>query len=170
MNTMTTAVDTITPIQGEEARRIATTEYRRMTDLLRSLERDVWARHTPVRAGRFATSLATWSGRCSSTPPSARPPASRPGPAHRSAAWPQRHRRLDRRAGRGVVGHPHPGTDRAVHRAGAPAVAKRMAFPRLLARVKVDGGPDLTLDALEFCRILSGRGKGEGLLTQGVLF
>lgn len=47
MNTMTTAVDTITPIQGEEARRIATTEYRRMTDLLRSVERDDWSRPTP---------------------------------------------------------------------------------------------------------------------------
>lgn len=37
----------------------------------------------------------------------------------------------------------------------------------------VDGGnPDqvLTLDAVEFCRILSGRAEGEGLLRQEVPF
>lgn len=32
------------------------------------------------------------------------------------------------------------------------------------------GGPHLQLDAVEFCRILSGRGEGEGLLAQGVPF
>lgn len=31
-------------------------------------------------------------------------------------------------------------------------------------------GPHLELDAVEFCRILSGRGEGEGLLAQGVPF
>jgi uncharacterized protein (TIGR03083 family) len=31
-------------------------------------------------------------------------------------------------------------------------------------------GPDLQMDAVEFCRILSGRGAGEGLLTQQVPF
>jgi uncharacterized protein (TIGR03083 family) len=30
--------------------------------------------------------------------------------------------------------------------------------------------PDIELDAVEFCRILSGRGTGSGLLTQGVPF
>lgn len=33
-----------------------------------------------------------------------------------------------------------------------------------------DGGDDLTLDAVEFCRILSGRGQGSGLLTTEVPF
>jgi uncharacterized protein (TIGR03083 family) len=33
-----------------------------------------------------------------------------------------------------------------------------------------DGGERITLDAVEFCRILSGRGTGSGLLTQGVAF
>jgi uncharacterized protein (TIGR03083 family) len=32
------------------------------------------------------------------------------------------------------------------------------------------GGPDLELDAVEFCRILSGRGTGEGLLAEQVPF
>ena len=32
------------------------------------------------------------------------------------------------------------------------------------------GGPELELDAVEFCRILSGRGAGEGLLAQQVPF
>jgi uncharacterized protein (TIGR03083 family) len=32
------------------------------------------------------------------------------------------------------------------------------------------GGPELELDAIEFCRILSGRAPGEGLLTQFVPF
>jgi len=32
------------------------------------------------------------------------------------------------------------------------------------------GGPELQLDAVEFCRILSGRAAGEGLLTQFVPF
>jgi uncharacterized protein (TIGR03083 family) len=32
------------------------------------------------------------------------------------------------------------------------------------------GGPSYTLDAIEFCRILSGRGAGEGLLKQPVPF
>lgn len=32
------------------------------------------------------------------------------------------------------------------------------------------GGDDLELDAIEFCRILSGRGEGEGLLRQKVPF
>ena len=35
---------------------------------------------------------------------------------------------------------------------------------------KGTGGEDLTIDALEFCRILSGRATGEGLLTQAVPF
>ena len=30
--------------------------------------------------------------------------------------------------------------------------------------------PDIELDAVEFCRILSGRGTGSGLLSQGVPF
>jgi uncharacterized protein (TIGR03083 family) len=33
-----------------------------------------------------------------------------------------------------------------------------------------DGGPSYTLDAVEFCRILSGRGAGEGLVAQPVPF
>lgn len=33
-----------------------------------------------------------------------------------------------------------------------------------------DGGEKLTLDAVEFCRILSGRAKGEGLLAQPAAF
>ena len=33
-----------------------------------------------------------------------------------------------------------------------------------------DGGPDLTVDAVEFCRIVSGRAPGEGLLATLVLF
>jgi uncharacterized protein (TIGR03083 family) len=32
------------------------------------------------------------------------------------------------------------------------------------------GGPSYTIDAVEFCRILSGRGSGEGLLAQRVPF
>lgn len=32
------------------------------------------------------------------------------------------------------------------------------------------GGPSYTLDAIEFCRILCGRGKGDGLLAQPVPF
>lgn len=32
------------------------------------------------------------------------------------------------------------------------------------------GGPALTLDAVEFCRILSGRAPGSGLLAHKVLF
>jgi uncharacterized protein (TIGR03083 family) len=32
------------------------------------------------------------------------------------------------------------------------------------------GGPDLELDAVDFCRILSGRGTGEGLLAEQVPF
>ena len=32
------------------------------------------------------------------------------------------------------------------------------------------GGPTYTIDAVEFCRILSGRGTGEGLLAQSVPF
>lgn len=32
------------------------------------------------------------------------------------------------------------------------------------------GGEEITLDAVEFCRILSGRGDGNGLLTQAVPF
>lgn len=33
-----------------------------------------------------------------------------------------------------------------------------------------DGGPELELDAVEFCRVLSGRSRGEGLLATRVLF
>jgi hypothetical protein len=33
-----------------------------------------------------------------------------------------------------------------------------------------DGGESLGLDAVEFCRILSGRGAGDGLLTTRVPF
>ena len=33
-----------------------------------------------------------------------------------------------------------------------------------------DGGEEITIDAVEFCRILSGRGEGQGLLTQEVPF
>jgi uncharacterized protein (TIGR03083 family) len=33
-----------------------------------------------------------------------------------------------------------------------------------------DGGPELELDAVEFCRILSGRGRGDGLLATAVPF
>ena len=36
--------------------------------------------------------------------------------------------------------------------------------------VQGDGGPELTIDAVDFCRILSGRGTGEGLLAQQVPF
>jgi uncharacterized protein (TIGR03083 family) len=36
--------------------------------------------------------------------------------------------------------------------------------------VKGDGGEEITLDAVEFCRILSGRAAGTGLLTQEVPF
>jgi hypothetical protein len=36
--------------------------------------------------------------------------------------------------------------------------------------VKGTGGTDLELDAVEFCRILSGRAPGAGLLTQFVPF
>jgi hypothetical protein len=32
------------------------------------------------------------------------------------------------------------------------------------------GGPALEMDAVEFCRVLSGRGQGEGLLAQAVPF
>lgn len=33
-----------------------------------------------------------------------------------------------------------------------------------------DGGPELSLDAVEFCRIVSGRGDGDGLLATPVAF
>jgi uncharacterized protein (TIGR03083 family) len=33
-----------------------------------------------------------------------------------------------------------------------------------------DGGEEITIDAIEFCRILSGRGTGTGLLTRAVPF
>ncbi len=33
-----------------------------------------------------------------------------------------------------------------------------------------DGGPQLDLDAIEFCRILSGRAPGDGLLATRILF
>jgi uncharacterized protein (TIGR03083 family) len=33
-----------------------------------------------------------------------------------------------------------------------------------------EGGEEITIDAVEFCRILSGRGEGSGLLTQEVPF
>jgi hypothetical protein len=33
-----------------------------------------------------------------------------------------------------------------------------------------DGGEEITIDAVEFCRFLSGRGEGTGLLTQEVPF
>ena len=33
-----------------------------------------------------------------------------------------------------------------------------------------DGGPEIELDAVEFCRVLSGRAPGDGLLTQQVPF
>jgi len=33
-----------------------------------------------------------------------------------------------------------------------------------------DGGEEITIDAVDFCRIVSGRGTGEGLLTQEVPF
>jgi uncharacterized protein (TIGR03083 family) len=33
-----------------------------------------------------------------------------------------------------------------------------------------DGGPELELDAVEFCRVLSGRGEGSGLLAEQVPF
>ena len=33
-----------------------------------------------------------------------------------------------------------------------------------------DGGPDLDLDAIEFCRIVSGRAAGAGLLAISVPF
>ena len=33
-----------------------------------------------------------------------------------------------------------------------------------------DGGEEITIDAVDFCRILSGRGTGEGLLRQQVPF
>lgn len=33
-----------------------------------------------------------------------------------------------------------------------------------------DGGPTIEMDAVEFCRVLSGRGSGEGLLTTEVPF
>jgi len=36
--------------------------------------------------------------------------------------------------------------------------------------IKADGGEEITLDAVEFCRILSGRAEGAGLLTQEVPF
>jgi uncharacterized protein (TIGR03083 family) len=36
--------------------------------------------------------------------------------------------------------------------------------------IKGDGGEEITLDAVEFCRILSGRAAGAGLLTQEVPF
>ena len=32
------------------------------------------------------------------------------------------------------------------------------------------GGPDYELDAIEFCRVISGRGTGDGLLGQFVPF
>jgi hypothetical protein len=32
------------------------------------------------------------------------------------------------------------------------------------------GGEEITVDAVDFCRIVSGRGSGEGLLTQRVDF
>jgi hypothetical protein len=32
------------------------------------------------------------------------------------------------------------------------------------------GGEEIELDAVEFCRVLSGRGEGTGLLTQAVPF
>ncbi|MET0903141.1 MAG: maleylpyruvate isomerase family mycothiol-dependent enzyme, partial [Acidimicrobiales bacterium] len=36
--------------------------------------------------------------------------------------------------------------------------------------VQGDGGEEITIDAVDFCRILSGRGTGEGLLQQQVPF
>ena len=36
--------------------------------------------------------------------------------------------------------------------------------------LRASGGPELTLDAVEFCRILSGRAAGEGLLARRVPF
>jgi hypothetical protein len=46
----------------------------------------------------------------------------------------------------------------------------RLAGPAGGAYVRGVGGEEHTLDAVEFCRILSGRGKGAGLLATRVLF
>lgn len=36
--------------------------------------------------------------------------------------------------------------------------------------VRAGGGPELELDAVEFCRTLSGRSTGDGLLATEVVF
>ena len=46
----------------------------------------------------------------------------------------------------------------------------RLTGPAGGSYVQGAGGPDLQLDAIEFCRILSGRATAEGLLTQFVPF
>jgi uncharacterized protein (TIGR03083 family) len=46
----------------------------------------------------------------------------------------------------------------------------RLAGPAGGTWVAGEGGPDLQLDAVEFCRVLSGRGEGTGLLAEQVPF
>lgn len=58
--------------------------------------------------------------------------------------------------------------DWAAHH-GRP-VQLELTGPAGATYVQGTGGPTLTLDAVEFCRILSGRADGEGLLTTRVLF
>ncbi|MBW3605305.1 MAG: maleylpyruvate isomerase family mycothiol-dependent enzyme [Actinobacteria bacterium] len=49
-------------------------------------------------------------------------------------------------------------------------VQLQLTGPAGATYVQGTGGPTLTLDAVEFCRILSGRADGDGLLTTRVLF
>lgn len=248
MNRMTTDVATITPIQGEEARRIATTEYDRMTTLLESLEPQDWTRPTACEGwtvrdmvGHLVGSLTQYAS------------------LRESVRQQFRGKRIAKQRGISEIDGWTAGqveewaeapTTELVDRFAdlAPrAVAKRMSLPRLIGRMKIDdglgndltlgdlmrvvatrdswmhrddicqatgrqtnlgehdrrliadvvtewaarhgqpfrleltgpaggtyqhgdGGPELTLDAVQFCRILSGRGTGEGLLRQGVPF
>ena len=53
--------------------------------------------------------------------------------------------------------------------AGRSRLAPRRARPAARSS-PASGGEEITLDAVEFCRILSGRATGAGLLTQEVPF
>ena len=46
----------------------------------------------------------------------------------------------------------------------------RLTGPAGGAFTQGEGGEEITIDAVDFCRIVSGRGSGEGLLAQAVPF
>jgi len=51
-----------------------------------------------------------------------------------------------------------------------PGLAPRLTGPAGGSWTFGSGGPEIELDAVEFCRILSGRGEAEGLLKTAVPF